>query len=68
VIPELEGWYVYADYCAGEIHTYNPATGEDVDWSEQLGVPDRITSFGTDAAGEIYVTVLDGSVLRIDRG
>ena len=63
-----EFWYVYADYCRGEIRTFNPATGEDVNWAGELGVPGRITSFGLDGSGEIYVTVIDGAVLRLERG
>ena len=60
-VPELAGTYVYGDYCSGEIfglvdgaHTVLLDTGGK-----------SISSFGEDAAGELYVVVHEGAIYRI---
>ncbi len=54
-IPELQGLYLYADYCNGRIWAFDPA-----DSSNTLILTDQnvgnITSFGEDADGELYLT------------
>ncbi|NNC39309.1 MAG: glucose dehydrogenase [Acidimicrobiia bacterium] len=66
-IPELDGHYFYSDYCGGWLRSFvwdGSAVGEAADWTQQVGTIGRITSFGTDGAGELYVTS-GGSVYRI---
>lgn len=61
-IPELVGHYFYSDYCGGWLRSFrldNELTTEVRDWTEDVGVPGRVTSFGTDAAGELYVLTTD---------
>jgi glucose/arabinose dehydrogenase len=64
-VAELQGHYLYADYCTGEVWAA-PVDGT------RLGEPRRlpveggsVSSFGVDAAGEMYVVSLDGPVYRI---
>ena len=54
-IPDLYGKYLYADHCTGEILAGQMSGGA---WQEQaLGFTlNRPTSFGEDAAGEIWIT------------
>lgn len=59
-IPALVGSYVYADYCSGEIFRLAGTTQE-----VMLDTTNFITSFGEDAAGELYITTASGQVLRI---
>jgi len=66
-IPELRGHYFYSDYCGGWLRSFfwdGSVVGETADWTQQVGEIGRITSFGTDGAGELYVTS-GGSVYRI---
>lgn len=63
-IPELAGHYFYADYCEGWIRSLSPA-GEVTEWFD--GGRRRVTSFGVDGSGEVYVVVQSGSIFRIDR-
>lgn len=68
-IPELTGDYFYGDYCVGWIRSFRLADGqptEETTWSNRFGEPGQITSFATDAAGEILVLLQSGEVLRID--
>lgn len=65
-IPGLQGAYLYGDFCSGRIWTtYRDAGGA---WQTALFVETdyRISAFGEDAAGELYVVDHGGRVLRID--
>ena len=65
-IPEIRGHYFYGDYCAGFVRSFrleNAAATEERTWD--LGDVGTITSFGQDAAGEIYITTGGGTVYRI---
>ena len=62
-LPDLDGAYLYGDFCSGEIFAL------DVEGS---GTPRRIaegagavSSFGTDAAGAVYVASYDGAIWRL---
>ncbi len=63
-IPELGGTYLYGDFCTGEIFGYRV---DDSGRAVRLDVPavDQLTSFGTDAAGEMYVLSRSGGVFQI---
>jgi len=66
-IPSLVGSYFYADYCGGWVRSFRFAGGkatEPQEWSV-LSPGGNITSFGQDAAGELYVLTSEGGVYRI---
>jgi hypothetical protein len=66
-IPELTGHYFYSDFCGGWLRSFLIADGvaTDVrDWTDQVGAPGNVVSFGTDAAGEIYLLTTE-RVFRI---
>jgi glucose/arabinose dehydrogenase len=55
LVPALAGRYVYGDYCSGRL------------WAdgERLGpVAQELSTFGEDAAGELYLGTQDGRVQR----
>jgi glucose/arabinose dehydrogenase len=60
-IPEIVGQFFYSDYCGGYLRSFSYDTGEvsETDWTEQVGVPGSIASFGVDGAGEMYVLTTD---------
>jgi len=64
-IPSLAGHYFYADWCGGWIRSLSPE-GEVHEWFGADGAR-SITSFGKDAAGELYVVSAKGSIYRIER-
>lgn len=67
VIPALQGFYFYADYCGGWVRSIRYQGGqatEPFNWPS-LAPGGSVTSFGEDAAGELYVTSSDGGVFRI---
>lgn len=68
-IPELAGQFFYSDHCGGWMRSIEFERGEVAathDWTADLGSVASVTSFGTDAFGEMYVTLLEGNVYRID--
>lgn len=67
-IPALAGWYVYGDYCSGEVLAV-PSGASSRPTPRQLfgtGSGRLISSFGQDWAGSLYVVDLRGTVYRID--
>ncbi|HEV7590165.1 MAG TPA: PQQ-dependent sugar dehydrogenase, partial [Longimicrobium sp.] len=64
-IPGLRGHYFYADYCQGWIRSFRWDGSQASDRrSWDLGSIGNITSFGEDAARELYVTSSSGKVYR----
>jgi glucose/arabinose dehydrogenase len=66
-MPSLQGYYMFGDFCAGEIwvikHDGDTVT-EFVDVSSQIGVAGgELSGFGEDAAGELYVAELFAGVV-----
>jgi glucose/arabinose dehydrogenase len=66
-IAGLAGTYFYSDFCSGWVKSFRYANGQA---TAQLTWPDlapggNVTSFGEDAAGELYVMTSDGGVFRI---
>ena len=62
-IPGLRGWYVFGDFCDGQILAWQ---GPDAGEPRSLGVSvENLTSFGMDQAGELYATSLAGEVYQL---
>lgn len=66
-VPSLQGRYFFADYCRGWIRSLRYAGGAATEVTEwpTLRPGGPVTSFGEDAAGEIYLTTENGSVFKI---
>ena len=71
-VPGLVGRYLYGDYCSNRVFAFRWSDGvasEPVELTADLdpdGLIQGLSSFGEDAAGELYVTSLGGSVFRIE--
>jgi glucose/arabinose dehydrogenase len=66
-LPALQGQYFYGDHCQRWVHSFRFADGttsERTSWPA-LGPATLLTSFGEDAAGELYVLESAGGVSRI---
>jgi hypothetical protein len=68
-IPEIAGTYFYSDFCGGWIRSFKFVEGGATDQREwpELNTGERVTSFGEDAVGEIYVTTSAGRVYKVVR-
>jgi len=63
--PDLVGAYLFADYCSGEVWFVDRGAARGVTPTRALDTNSRITSFGEDEAGELYLTSAEGTVYRI---
>jgi glucose/arabinose dehydrogenase len=66
-LPELNGLYFYADFCAGTIWVLRPSADS---WQNLTWAQTRLalSSFGEDEAGELYVCDLSGGgIYRLTR-
>jgi glucose/arabinose dehydrogenase len=64
-MPELYGWYVYADFYSGRIWALNPAAGSG---EVQIGdVSINIASFTLAADGEIYLVSYSNGIYKLAR-
>jgi glucose/arabinose dehydrogenase len=67
-LPALNGRYVYADLCGGELRSFVPGpSGASDDRGHGISVSTP-TSFGEGRRGEIYITSLDGPVFKLVSG
>jgi glucose/arabinose dehydrogenase len=63
-IPALRGLYLFADFCTGDLMALD---ADDPDEIMLIGRVEggMVTSFGVDAAGEVYVTSFETGVWRL---
>ncbi|MBI5714562.1 MAG: PQQ-dependent sugar dehydrogenase [Chloroflexi bacterium] len=66
-IPELNGLYFYGDYCTGFVWTLKQTQGK---WQNDLFLRTRfrISSFGEDVNGELYLVDHGGAVYKLTKG
>jgi hypothetical protein len=68
LITDLIGHYLYSDYCAGFLKSFRYQDGMATEQrTYEVGSIGSITSFGQDAAGELYMTSSNGRVYRLVR-
>jgi hypothetical protein len=65
-IPELDGHYLYSDYCGGYLRSLQLKEQDVIEheWTDQVGEAGRVASFGVDGRGEVYVLTTD-TVLKL---
>ncbi len=66
-IPSLQGTYFYGDFCAGFVRSFRYQNGQPTEQTEWplLSPPGGfVTSFGEDAAGELYVMTQGGGLFK----
>jgi glucose/arabinose dehydrogenase len=63
--PAMSGAYLFADYCSGRIFAIDPAVDGYRKPVEVGNAGGNLSSFGQDAAGELYITHLDGDVSKV---
>jgi len=68
-IPELQGQYLFSDFCRGFVRSLSFENGmATARQAPMVNVGTNVTqSFGQDGAGELYLLTGDGRVLRIVR-
>lgn len=64
MLPDLQGIYVYGDYCSGKTWAAYRDTAGNWQSADFINTGRLITSFGEDEAGELYLVDQAGSILR----
>ena len=67
-IPDLQGAYLFADFCGGQIMAIRQEEGRVVEERAFDVTVGSLSSFGEDLDGELYALSLGGPVYRIDQG
>jgi glucose/arabinose dehydrogenase len=65
-LPELVGWYIYGDYCSGNIWAVNTADDSDPVLLARSELP--IAAFGELPDGEIVAVTFANGIFRLTRG
>jgi glucose/arabinose dehydrogenase len=63
-IPALQGWYVFGDYCAGQVEALRLVDGQVAEGPVGVHLA-GLVSFGQDKAGELYAISLEGGIYRL---
>jgi len=62
-VPAARGRYFYGDYCNGVVWSLGPAGSP----RKERFTVSELASFGEDAAGELYLVSLSGTIYRLAR-
>lgn len=62
--PSMQGVYFSADYCTGRLFGLQNVGGTWV-FTQLLGTPYNVSSFGEDEAGNLYLVSLGGDILQV---
>lgn len=66
LLLDLQGHYVYSDFCGGWLRSFRLEGGSATDHGEwDIGEIPLVTSVSRDAAGELYVVSSSGSIYRL---
>jgi glucose/arabinose dehydrogenase len=63
-VPDLNGWYVFGDYCSGEIWALDPAAASDAPRVVMIGSLPALASISTGADGDLYAISNAGTIAR----
>ena len=74
-IPDIQGYYLFADYCTGRIWMFqheNDTVSNLSEITDIINLEDNketvyISSFGEDANGELYIINYNGSIYKIKK-
>jgi glucose/arabinose dehydrogenase len=67
-LPELQGRYLYGDFCSGALWSLKPTpTGRATDVRRERAMVPQLTHIGPDAEGEPVFASADGSLYRATR-
>lgn len=67
-LPALDGRYFFSDFCSGNLMSFRLRGGQARDFADlsvDLGSFGQVSSFGQDAAGEVYLLTLTGDLRKI---
>jgi hypothetical protein len=67
-VPKAAGRYFYGDYCSGRIWSFVERDGRAVGLKRHSFRVPQLSSFGENAAGELFLVSQAGTVYRLATG
>jgi glucose/arabinose dehydrogenase len=67
-VPAVGGRYFFGDYCSGRVWTLKIVSGRATDVQLSARRLENLSSFGEDAAGELYAATLSGELFKLTAG
>ena len=64
-VPDLAGWYVFGDYCSGQIWALDPASTADAPRVVEIANLGGLAAISVGADGELYVISNGGTIARL---
>jgi glucose/arabinose dehydrogenase len=64
-VPDLDGWYVFGDYCSGEIWALDPAATPDAPRVVDLGTLPGLAAINVGPGGDVYAVSNAGPLARL---
>ena len=64
-LPSLTGWYIYGDYCSGEVRAFPVLDDRTAGDELTLTTLNAVSEVAQGADGEVYVLSLDGKILAL---
>ena len=64
IVPELNGWYVFGDYCSGEIWALDPASTADAPRVVPIANLPALAAISLGADGAVYAISNGGTIAR----
>ena len=61
-IPALDGWYVYGDYCTGQVFAFDTTADDDDREILELARSEALVSVSVGGDGELYIVSVGGAV------
>ena len=65
-LPGLYGRYTFADFCSGKVWAFSRQSGDARRPVELMDTSHKISSFGEDSSGELYLISLDGGIYTLE--
>jgi glucose/arabinose dehydrogenase len=65
VVPDLDGWYLYGDYCSGRIWGYDTTRQADDPEVVELASLPTLATLAAGPAGDVYAVANDGRVMLV---
>jgi hypothetical protein len=66
-VPAAVGRYFFGDYCSGDVSSLRMQGGAATDVRREPFRLQGLTTFGTDAAGELYLGTQSGRIFKLAR-
>ena len=66
LVTDLDGWYVYGDYCSGELFAFDPTSATDAPRTIAVGSLPEVVAIASGPDEQLFAISNAGTLVRID--